>query len=76
MAFGQRGKAGIMATDGKAKRLVEYGIQVPNSKTILMVTDNLADAERMLDMIGQGRLVERTISYGPWRVVDSNLAAG
>ena len=65
-----------MATDEKAKRLVEYGIQAPNSKTILMVTDNLADAERMLDMIGQGRLVERIIRYGPWRVADANPAAG
>jgi hypothetical protein len=65
-----------MATAGRAERHVQYGIQTPNSKTILMVTEDLAEAEHMLDMVGQGRVAERTISYGPWRVIDAHLAAG
>jgi hypothetical protein len=65
-----------MAKRGIAERCVQYGIQTPNSKSILMVTDDLAEAEHMLDVIGQGRLTVRTISYGRWRELDSHLAAG
>jgi hypothetical protein len=40
------------------------------------VTEDLAEAEHLLDMVGQGRLIERTITYGPWQLVDADLAAG
>jgi hypothetical protein len=45
----------------------EYGVQTANSKTILTVTLDLAEAERTLDMLGEGRLLQPTISYIPWR---------
>ena len=57
-----------MATDG---RTVEYGVQTSNSKTILTVTEDLAEAERTLDMLGQGRLLKRTVSYSPWIAVEA-----
>jgi len=66
----------MMATDRIAERLVQYGIQTAHTKTILMVTEDLAEAEHLLDMVGQGRLIERTITYGPWQLVDADLAAG
>ncbi|WP_319453501.1 MULTISPECIES: hypothetical protein [unclassified Mycobacterium] len=65
-----------MARSGTAERHVQYGIQTPNSNTILMVTEDLAEAEHMLDMVGEGRLTVRTISYGRWRVLDADRAAG
>jgi hypothetical protein len=65
-----------MAKGGRAERHIQYGIQTPNSNTILMVTEDLAEAEQMLDMVGQGRLTVRTISYGRWHALDADLAAG
>ena len=65
-----------MASNGIAERVVQYGIRTPSSKTILMVTEDLAEAECLLDMLGQGQLIERTIRYGSWRVVGAHLAAG
>lgn len=65
-----------MARGGIAERRVQYGIQTPNSNTILMVTEDLAEAEQTLEMVGQGRLTMRTISYGRWHVLDADLAAG
>jgi hypothetical protein len=50
----------------------EYGVQAANSKTILTVTLDLAEAERTLDMIGQGRLLQRTVRYSPWTAVDED----
>jgi hypothetical protein len=31
-----------------------------------MVTEDLAKAERALDMVGHGRLITRRVTYGPW----------
>jgi hypothetical protein len=55
-----------MARDDRAACTVECGVQTSNSKTILTVTEDLAEAERTLDMLGQGRLLKRTVSYSPW----------
>jgi uncharacterized phage-associated protein len=52
--------------DDRATRVAEYGVQTSHSKTILTVTEDLAEAERTLDMLGQGRLVQRTVTYSPW----------
>jgi hypothetical protein len=57
-----------------AESFVQYGIQTSTSKTILMVTEDPAEADRMLDLIGDGRLVARTVSYSHWRQVDTHVA--
>lgn len=54
----------------------EYGVQTANSKTILTATPDLADAERTLDMIGEGRLLTRTVRYSPWTAVDEDVDFG
>lgn len=59
----------------KQQRLVQYAIQTHNSKSVLMVTEDRSEAERLLDMIGQGRLLTRTITYGPWRDVPAVMSA-
>jgi hypothetical protein len=59
-----------------AESFVQYGIQTPTSKTILMVTEDPAEADRMLDMIGEGGLVVRTVSFSHWRPVDAHVAVG
>lgn len=61
-----------MARGDRATSTVEYGVQTANSKTILTVTEDLAEAERTLDMLGQGRLLQRTVSYSPWIAVESD----
>lgn len=58
-----------------AKTVVQYGVQTATSKTILVVTDDLAEAERMLDMLGDGVLIQRTVEFGRWTRVDSGLPA-
>jgi hypothetical protein len=49
--------------------VVQYGIETPTSRTVLMVTEDRGEAERMLDMLGRGRLIVRTVSYSRWRDV-------
>lgn len=53
--------------------VVQYGIQTPNSKTILVVTEDLTEAESTLDMLGSGTLIRRTVRYSPWRRVEDGL---
>jgi hypothetical protein len=36
-----------------------------------MLTEDLAEAERTLDMVGHGRLISRRVTYGPWIDVES-----
>jgi hypothetical protein len=55
--------------------VIEYGIQTANSKSILVITSDLADAHRTLDMIGDGRLLCRTVSYSRWEEVDTDATA-
>jgi hypothetical protein len=50
---------------------VEYGVQTPSSSTVAMVTDQIEEAEHMLDLVGTGRIVQRTVSYGPWSGVET-----
>jgi hypothetical protein len=54
-----------MAIRDGTKFTVEYGIQTPTSKTMLGVTEALEEAQRTLDMVGDGRLIQRTVSYSP-----------
>jgi hypothetical protein len=59
-----------------AESFVQYGLQMASSKTILMVTEDLAEAERMLDLIGDGRVISRTVSYSQWRPVEVDVNVG
>jgi hypothetical protein len=54
-----------------AEVVVEYGIQTLHSKSILVMTNDLAEAHRTLDMIGEGRLISRTVSYSGWQDVEA-----
>ena len=45
---------------------MQYGVVSPRSRTILAVTEDYAEAEHTLDLIGEGRLVRRTVTYGWW----------
>ena len=58
-----------MARRNDTKIVVEFGVQTPNSRTVLMVTQDLAEAEQVLDLLGGGQLVRRAVSYSPWRLV-------
>lgn len=60
-----------MPANKPVQRVVQYGIQTPHSKTILMVTEDRNEAQRMLDMVGEGRLITRTIRFGSWTQVDA-----
>jgi hypothetical protein len=51
----------------RAESVTQYGIQTPNSHTVLMVTNDLQEAQRALDWIQNGRIVHRTITYGSWQ---------
>ena len=61
-----------MARRGVAGSVVEYGIQTSNGKTILMVTNDLTEAEHTLDLIGEGRIVQRTVKHSPWVTVPAD----
>ena len=63
-----------MARREDRNTVVEFGVQTPNSRTVLTVTQDLAEAEHMLDMLGGGRLVRRSVSYSSWRPVEPELA--
>jgi hypothetical protein len=58
-----------MSKRDDAEGTVEFGFQTPNSKTVLMVTNDLAEAEHVLDLLGGGTLVRRTVGFSPWRPV-------
>jgi hypothetical protein len=45
---------------------VQYGVQSANGNTVLMVTEDLAEAERTLDIIGGGRVLQRIVSQTSW----------
>ena len=76
LAVSGRGKADMMANRDLATCTTEYGVQTANSKTILTVTLDLAEAERTLDMLGEGRLLQRTVRYSPWTAVDEDAVLG
>jgi ABC-type proline/glycine betaine transport system ATPase subunit len=52
-----------------ADSTVEYGVQAISSKTVVFVTEDLAEAEHTLDLIGEARVVQRTVRYSPWVTV-------
>jgi hypothetical protein len=54
---------------GIAGSVIEYGVQTTGSKTVLTVTQDEAEAEQMLDLLGEGWLVQRTVYYSPWVTV-------
>jgi hypothetical protein len=40
----------------------------------LVLADSRAEAERALDMLGEGVLIEQTVSYSHWRTVEADLS--
>ena len=38
-----------------------------------MVTEDRGEAQRMLDMVGEGRMITRTIRFGAWETVDEDV---
>jgi hypothetical protein len=64
-----------MTTRFAAVTVVQYGIETPNSRTTIMVTDDLSEAQSTIDMLGSGTLVRRTVRYSPWRAVADGLHA-
>jgi hypothetical protein len=64
-----------MANHEVEQTVVQYGIRTPTSSTILVLTESRAEAERTLDMLGQGILIERTVKYGGWRTIETDLPA-
>jgi hypothetical protein len=57
---------GAVSRRDVARCTVEYGVVSLTSQTILTVTEDHAEAEHTLDLIGAGRLVRRTVTYGAW----------
>jgi hypothetical protein len=57
---------GAVSRRDVARCTVEYGVVSLTSRTILTVTEDYAEAEHTLDLIGEGRLVRRTVTYGSW----------
>jgi hypothetical protein len=68
-------KGGNMSIRDIEKRVVQYGVRTVHSSTILVLTDSRAEAERALDMFGEGVLIERTVSYTRWRTAEADLSA-
>jgi hypothetical protein len=64
-----------MARQDDSDSIVEFGIQTPNSKTVLMVTLDLAEAEQVLDLLGGGYLVRRTVSCTRWLPIADDVGA-
>jgi hypothetical protein len=54
----------------KGRSVVQYGIRTPRSKSVSMVTEVLAEATHLLDIVGDGEIVERTVHYGSWRLAE------
>ena len=51
---------------------VEYGIRLEGSSTVLMVTDDVGEAQQTLDMVGHGVLLRRTVWRSPWTTAETN----
>ena len=64
-----------MSTRDIEERVVQYGVRTAQSRTVLVLTDSRAEAERALDMFGEGMLIERTVSYSRWRAAEADLSA-
>ncbi len=56
-----------------AGSVVQYGVLTPSSTSVLLVTDRLDEAEHILDVVGEGRIVQRTVRYGAWRPVEDSV---
>ena len=56
-----------------AGSVVQYGVETPSSTSVLLVTDRLDEAEHILDVVGDGRIVQRTVRYGAWHPVEASV---
>lgn len=59
-----------MARLGDAKTVVQYGIETPTSRSIVLMTESYEEAAQLLDLLGNARVIARTVRYGPWRRTD------
>lgn len=57
-----------MGIPSTGRLITQYGVQTPNSSSILMVTTDRAEAEHWLDSIVDGSMVQRTIFYSSWQL--------
>lgn len=62
----------IVGRPDQGGSVTQYGVQTPNSSTVLIVADDHAEAEQVLDSITDGRVVHRTITYGGWLAGDED----
>lgn len=56
-----------MSNPSTDSSITQYGVQTPSSSTVLIVTDDRAEAESALEWIADGRVVHRTITSGGWQ---------
>jgi hypothetical protein len=57
-------------TDTDARTVIEYGVETANGRTVLLVTDEVDEAQKILEVVGEGRILQRTVQYGRWHPVD------
>lgn len=58
---------------GPGESVTQYGVRTSSSGVILVVTTDRAEAERALEWIAGGCVVQRTVTYGGWRA-DGDIA--
>jgi hypothetical protein len=84
LTFGERGiwpryrlqhPRGVHMKSSDAGSVVQYGVETPSSTSVLLVTDRLDEAEHILEVVGQGRIVQRTVRYGAWHPVEDSDSA-
>ena len=58
---------------GSGQSITQFGVRTSNSGVILVVTTDRTEAERALEWIAGGCVVQRTVTYGGWRA-DGDIA--
>jgi hypothetical protein len=51
---------------GRTGSVTQYGVQTPHSSRVLTVTADRCVAEHTLELIPDGRIVHRTITFSTW----------
>jgi hypothetical protein len=67
-------EAGIVGRRVTAGSVVEFGVQTLSGKTVLTVTHDRVEAEHILGLLGEGRLVQRTVNHRPWVLIPAETA--
>ncbi len=58
---------------GSGESVIQYGVRTSSSGVVLVVTTDRVEAERALEWIAGGCVVQRTVTYGGWRA-DGDIA--